>query len=165
MSILASNRHDHLSLEVMNGIMSLRTSLVRNLTDIFMLISVLLWISLDLYDTSYPDLSPLISLTNCTSLHHILARRCSKAKVEIASTRHPLTAQYSVLTSRKSAVVHTAVQPSRHPACQPARQPERRHQSASRNMRPQGRLVRVRHPLMAKVVYIRKGILPLATMY
>jgi hypothetical protein len=149
----------------MNGISSLHMSLVCSLTDIFISIPVFLWFTLDLYHASYPVLPPLISLTGLTSIRHLLARRCSKAKVEVAFTRDLLTAQYSIATSHESAVNHTAVQPSRHPACQPARQPERRHQSRSRNMRAQGSLARVRHIVVAKVVYIRKGILPLATMY
>jgi hypothetical protein len=107
------------STAVMNGIRSLCTSLVCSLTDIFPLISVLLGFSLDLYDTSYPCLPPCISLTRLTSLRHLLPRRFSKVKAEVASTCHLLTAQYSVLTTHKSAVNHTAVQPSRHPDIQP----------------------------------------------
>jgi hypothetical protein len=99
------------TLAVMNGIRCLPTSLVCSLTDIFILISVLLWFSLDLYYTSYPCLPPWICLTRLTSLRHLLARRFSKAKVEVASTRRLLSAQRSelrtqcsVLTSQPSTV-------------------------------------------------------------
>jgi hypothetical protein len=92
---------------VMNGISSLRSSLVFGLTDIFILRSVLLWFSLDLFDTSRPCLPPWISWTRLTSLRHLGVRWKSAplaAGSVLGAQRSELSVQYVLVSLQPSTV-------------------------------------------------------------